>query len=162
MLSEKTQTSPQLGRLVTWETAEAMLQGWPVIRQMYPLLGEEEYFQQLKLLEAHDYRQFAFVAEDGHCLGVVGVWCLPRIWCGLQIDIDNFVVDQAARSMGVGRQLLERCLTFAKERGARIATLDAFVDNPASHRLYFREGFTIRGYHFVKALQGQAIWPNGN
>jgi GNAT superfamily N-acetyltransferase len=160
-MNEKAQHAPLQGSIVAWETAETMLQGWPVIRQMYPLLSEEEYFKQLKVLETHDYRQFAFLSEDNRCLGVVGVWCLPRIWCGLQIDIDNFVLDQNARSMGVGRQLLQRCLEYAQERGAKIATLDTFVDNPSSHRFYFREGFTIRGYHFVKALQGQAIWPNG-
>src|SRR4051794_21975319 len=110
--------------IIHWETPEAMLQGWSVIHQMYPLLGEAEYLKCLQGLQGHDYRQFAFVTEDNRCLGVVGVWCLPRIWCGLQIDIDNFVVDREARSMGVGKKLIDRCIEYGIERGASIATLD--------------------------------------
>jgi ribosomal protein S18 acetylase RimI-like enzyme len=89
---------------------------------------------------------------------VAGVWLFPRVWCGLSADIDNFVVDQAYRSQQLGKRMLDHCLAYAKAQGAQIATLDTFVDNPASHRFYFREGFTIRGYHFVKPLQGQSIW----
>jgi GNAT superfamily N-acetyltransferase len=105
-----------------------------------------------------DYRQFAFLDEQKQCLGVVGVWCFPRVWCGLQLDIDNFVVDHKARSLGIGKKLLDQCIEYGTARGAMIATLDTFVENPSSHRFYFREGFTIRGYHFAKPLQGQAIW----
>lgn len=146
------------GNIVTWNTPEEMAPGFTLLRQMYPHFTQESYQSKLQALAGHDYRQFAFLNEAGQCLGLVGVWCFPRIWCGLQIDIDNFVVDQDARSLGIGKQLVDHCLAYAKERGADIATLDTFVDNPSSHRFYFREGFTIRGYHFVKPLQGQDIW----
>ena len=148
----------QSGQIETWEVPEEMIQGWSVIRQMYTTLTREQYQERLDALRNYDYRQFAYMSNEGQCLGVVGLWFLPRIWCGLQVDIDNFVVDHNARSLGIGKALLDHCITFAKTRGAAIATLDTFVDNPSSHRFYFREDFTIRGYHFVKPLRGQSIW----
>jgi hypothetical protein len=30
--------------------------------------------------------------------------------------------------------------------------LDSFIGNKKSHSLYFREGFFIRGFHFMKEL----------
>lgn len=153
-----TQNTKRTGQIVTWTTPEEMQAGWPVIRQMYPDLNVEQYMERLKTAVTFDYRQFAFLDEQKHCLGVVGVWCFPRVWCGLQLDIDNFVVDHEARSLGIGKKLLDHCIEYGTSRGAMIATLDTFVENPSSHRFYFREGFTIRGYHFVKPLQGQAIW----
>jgi GNAT superfamily N-acetyltransferase len=145
------------GSIVTWQAPDEMVQGWPVLRQMYPRMTEREYQQRLQALQGYDYRQFAYV-NGIRCLGVVGVWCIPRIWCGLQLDIDNFVVDRDVRSSGIGKRLLDHCLAYGLSRGADVAALDTFVDNPSSHRFYFREGFTIRGYHFVKPLQGQSIW----
>lgn len=146
------------GKIVTWETVAEMEAGWPVIQQMYPNLPLPEYLSRLENAVKQDYRQIAYLNPHGECQGVVGLWFIPRVWCGLQADIDNFVVDRHSQSQGIGKKLLSECLRLAEERGARIAALDTFVDNPDSHRFYFREGFTIRGYHFVKPLQGQSIW----
>lgn len=145
-------------RIVAWLTPDEMRAGWPIIRQMYPDMALEIYLD--CLTQASRYRQFAasILNDENRCMGVVGAWLLPRVWCGLQVDIDNFVVDRDCRSLGIGKRLLEHCLAFAKEHNATVATLDTYVDNPASHRFYFREGFSIRGYHFVKPLQGQDIW----
>jgi diamine N-acetyltransferase len=140
--------------IVTWETVEEMEQGWPVIQQMYSDLSLDEYLRRLTNAVTLNYRQFACMDfAKKQCLGVVGLWFFPRVWCGLQADIDNFVVDKNARSQGVGKKLIDQCLDCAKQNRATLATLDTFVDNKDSHRFYFREGFTIWGYHFVKELQ---------
>lgn len=146
------------GRLVVWETVDEMRLGWLLMQQMYPAMSYEHYLECLEKVQKHDYRQFAYLDDAGQCRGVMGMWFFPRFWCRLQADIDNFVVDQACRSSGIGKRLLDFGLNYAQERGASVAVLDTFVDNPQSHRFYFREGFNIRGYHFVKALQGQDIW----
>ncbi len=144
--------------IVTWRTVEDMEAGWPVIQQMYTHLTLEKYREILSQAVRMDYRQFAYLNEEGECLGVVGLWLIPRIWCELQVDIDNFAVDSAHQSKGIGKRLLNHCLAFAQEAGASIATLDTKIENTDSHRFYYREGFIIRGYHFVKPLQGQSLW----
>lgn len=146
------------GRLVTWHTPDEMAEGWPVIKQMYPTMTEETYLERLSQAKGMNYRQFAYITNEGDCIGVIGLWLFPRVWCGLQGDIDNVVIDSASRSQGLGKLLLDKAIAVAKADGADIMTLDTFVENPESHRFYFREGFAIRGYHFVRPLKGQSVW----
>jgi len=144
--------------VVTWETPAEMLAAWPVLHQWYPDMTEAAYRTWLQQIQHQNYRQFACITDDGQCVGIVGLWLMQRLWCGVQADVDNFVVDANWRSQGVGKRLLATCERFAKANNAKLIVLDSYVDNPASHRFYFREGYTIRGYRFVKPLQGQDIW----
>ncbi|MBK8189860.1 MAG: GNAT family N-acetyltransferase [Vampirovibrionales bacterium] len=139
--------------IVTWTTPEEMAQGWEVVCQMYPDMSLETYQQRLAEALKRGYRQFACLSSQGRCLGVAGLWLFTRVWCGLQADIDTLVVDRNARSAGIGKRLLAACLEEARTHGARVATLDTYVENIDSHRFYHREGFAIRGYHFVKGLE---------
>jgi GNAT superfamily N-acetyltransferase len=109
------------GEIVVWDKVEQMLLGWPVIEQIYSSMSVEQYQERLEQSQHYDYRQFAYLDEDHICRGVVGLWFLPRVWCGLQADIDNFVIDRACRSSGIGKMLLDHCLDYARERGAMIA-----------------------------------------
>ena len=144
--------------IVEWQTVQAISNGWPVIAQMYPSLEKSVYLERIALALKYDYRQYAYIDMERTCRGVVGLWFFPRVWCGLQGDIDNLVVDQSVRSQGIGKQLLDHCLQVSETRKASMVSLDTFVENPASHRFYFREGFSIRGYHFVKALGQFQLW----
>jgi hypothetical protein len=36
--------------------------------------------------------------------------------------------------------------------GCKTAMLDAYIGNEAGHRFYEREGFSKRGFHFLKTL----------
>lgn len=167
---EQTNTLPNpqsiLGSSITeWHTLEDMSRGWPVVQHMYPSMERDTYLSRIEHALTHgmNYRQFAYIQSSSEdtkeeILGLLGLWLFPRVWCGLQGDIDNFVVSPSARSQGIGKQLLEHAIQTAKANGAEVITLDTFVENPESHRFYFREGFTIRGYHFIKPLNNQSIW----
>ena len=138
--------------ITMWTSVDDIMTGWPVIQQMYPQFSEAEYRQRVEGLLKHNYRQFAYLIDE-QPVGVIGLWLFPRLWCGIQADIDNFVVDEAYRSKGIGKALVQHCEAFAKAEGADVIVLDTYVDNPASHRFYFREGYTILGYHFEKPLK---------
>ena len=146
------------GTVVLWETADEMWQAFPVISQLYPGMTPAHYDARLADMLRLDYKQVAYLTEDGQCLGVAGMWYIPRLWCDAEINIDNVVVDRHARSLGIGKKLLDRCITYAEERGVKTVTLDSFVANPASHKFYFREGFTIPGYHFIKTLDNRDVF----
>ena len=135
-----------------WTTLDQMIRGWEVVRQMYPEMSQDTYQARLSEALAYNFRQFAYVSHGGQCLGVVGLWLFTRVWCGLEANLDHFVVDAGARRAGIGKRLLDHGLAYARSRGANVATLDTYVDNFASHRLYHREGFALRGYHFVRFL----------
>lgn len=84
--------------------------------------------------------------------GVAGAWIATKIWCGRYLEIDNLVVDPVHRSLGIGSLLIGHLESKARESGCKIVVLDSYVANHPSHRLYYRLGFEVWGYHFVKPI----------
>lgn len=54
-----------------------------------------------------------------------------------------FIVDQAARGMGLGRRLIETAIAFARRSGAQSMYLTTFRELEAAGALYSRAGFRI-------------------
>jgi GNAT superfamily N-acetyltransferase len=100
-------------------------------------------------------RRDVFVATDGEC--VVG-------WAALLIDeafvegfgafLEGFVVDESARSRGVGLQLLEAVESKARERGCAEVRVQSNVLRERAHSFYERHGYTkVKAqYQLRKAL----------
>ena len=93
-------------------------------------------------------------AFDGDALvAVCGAWVATKLWCGRYLEIDNIVTDPERRSKGAGTCLMEAMESLARERDCEILVLDSYASNTASHRLYHRLGYEIKGFHFVKELR---------
>lgn len=90
---------------------------------------------------------------DGHLIGVAASWIGTRIWCGKYLEIDNLVIDPAARGGGAGTAIIRHLEALATKAACQVVLLDTYTNNHASHRLYHRLGFEIWGYHFVKPLR---------
>lgn len=77
---------------------------------------------------------------------VVGTMTLAMflIPTGLRAWIEDVVVDEAARGMGVGKIINERALEIAREAGAKTVDLTSRPDREAANRLYRRLGFSQR------------------
>lgn len=74
---------------------------------------------------------------------------LERVW----ILYDLYVVPEARRQ-GIGRALMERARTFARESGAKALLLETAVDNLAAQALYESLGY-VRDtgfYHYELTL----------
>jgi ribosomal protein S18 acetylase RimI-like enzyme len=81
--------------------------------------------------------------ESGTILGAMTL-VLFRIPTGMRAWIEDVVVDDAARGMGVGRLVNERALEIAKEAGAKTVDLTSRPSREAANRLYQRMGFVAR------------------
>lgn len=126
---------------------------WPLIRQLNPNLAEQAFKDRLdRMLSEFGYRCAGAFDETGEMVGLSGFWIMCRLWNGLNVDLDNVVVAEKARSLGVGKKLVAWIEDVARKEGCEMAVLDAFAVNSAAHRFYFREGYIIRGYHFTKDL----------
>ena len=104
------------------------------------------------MLRDHAHYELLGAFVGGRLAGVAGAWVATKIWCGRYLEIDNIVVDPGVRGGGVGSALISRMVESARERGCRVAVLDTYVSNHASHRLYHRLGFEVWGFHFIKPL----------
>ncbi|MGA8662875.1 MAG: GNAT family N-acetyltransferase [Candidatus Cybelea sp.] len=106
-------------------------------------------------LERLGERRDVFVATDGE--RVVG-------WAALSIDeafvegfgafLEGLVVDEVARSRGVGRQLLDAVESRARERGCAEIRVQSNVLRERAHSFYERNGYTkVKAqYQLRKAL----------
>jgi GNAT superfamily N-acetyltransferase len=130
---------------------EEMLPNYGLITQLSPQLREDEYRQLLDIMLANNYRQAA-VYDGDSCVAVSGYWICAKLYSGKYIEIDNFVVDHHYRNKGLGKLLLDFLLEEGRKQGCRTAMLDAYTETSAAHRVYYREGFFIRGFHFLRPL----------
>ena len=138
----------ELRKLVT---VADMLQHWRLITQLTAGLTEQAYARMLPEMVAHNYFQVA-AFESGECIAMSGYWLGHKLYCGKYLEIDNFVVDEAHRSSGVGGLLLEWLEAEARRKGCVLMMLDAYVENFKAHRFYYRHGFHARGFHYLKHL----------
>jgi GNAT superfamily N-acetyltransferase len=133
------------------ETMEEMLSHHALLQSFYPNMQPADYAEKLAAMLPNGYKQIGvFLGEK--CVGIAGYWIMTRLYCGKYIDIDNVVVHPEFRSAGVGKVIMRWLEEFGKMANCRHAILDAYVENQKAHRFYFREGYFIRGYHFMKPL----------
>lgn len=106
-------------------------------------------------LESTDADRVVFVAEvaPDSPVGLANLVLVPNPNSGgRNVFLSDLVVDAANRNRGVGGALLERCETWARERGADGLVLAVFQDNIGARRLYERHGFRDDVVRVVRPL----------
>jgi len=131
---------------------EEMNSLFPLVKQLTPTLTKKRYAELLKDMCANNYR-VACAFADKKCIGLSGFWINTKIYSGKYVEIDNLVIDEKYRSSGVGKLICDWIIVKAKEEGCETAMLDAYVENSPAHRFYFREGYKVRGFHFIKKIK---------
>ena len=84
------------------------------------------------------------VARNGEEIAGTLTLVVFPIPTGIRAWIEDVVVDEAARGLGIGEALTRRALEIAKEAGARTVDLTSRPSRAAAGRLYERVGFTER------------------
>ncbi len=129
------------------------------IEQIYGLVHQRQVDMDLAEFNAllddmipAGYRCIAAFNEAGEMVGVSGFWIKSQFYCRKSIRVDNFIIDEHHRNQGIGAAMLAWLEKEGKRHGCRVALLDSYVSNHNSHKFYFREGFKILGFHFVKEI----------
>ena len=97
------------------------------------------------------YRMIGVFDAD-KCIGVSGFWLGTKLYSDKYLEADNVVIDKGYRSKGIGKLLMDWLEEEAKRKGCKMLMLDAYVENFSGHKFYWREGYTARGFHFLKKL----------
>jgi len=92
-------------------------------------------------------------AENDAALGVAIYRIYENTFAGLHLYLDDLVTDEACRSRGIGKALLDRLEQIARDAGCVNLLLDSGTHRTRTHAFYLRERFEIRSFHFVKALR---------
>jgi len=132
-------------------TVEEMLPHQHIVEQLGHGNSAETYRQYLSEMIPKGYSQMA-VFKGETCIAIAGYFINIKLFSGKYVELDNVVVDAAHRSSGVGRILCKAIEEEGIKQGCKVSVLDAYVENQDAHRFYFREGYTIKGFHFYKKL----------
>lgn len=125
-----------------------------LLADLNPGVPEETVRRRFETILSDHPHYLAYGAFAGGLLiGLAGAWVATKVWCGRYLEVDNLVIAPENRSSGIGTLLLNALEARAVELDCNILVLDSYVSNSASHRLYHRLGYEIRGFHFVKELE---------
>ena len=133
------------------ETEEEMVSLFPLLKQLNSKLKKADYKFMLKDMLLHNYRM-AGVFQGKKCVGLSGFWIATKIYSGKYVELDNVIIDNDHRSQGIGKLLCDWIIDEAKKLGCQTAMLDAYSENSSGHKFYLREGFILRGFHFLKKI----------
>lgn len=107
--------------------------------------------EQLEKLLMTD-QTYLFLATDSRTKKIIGTLTLTtaHLLEGIRGYIDDLVVDESARGKGVGRSLMEKAITFAKEEGVYALYLTSRPSRETANRLYLKLGFAKRETNLYK------------
>jgi len=94
----------------------------------------------------------AGVFDGNKLIGICGMWFQTRHYAGKSMEVDHVYIEEAYQGKGLGKQFFKWLYNYAKSRGCNISELNTYVQNYASHKFYYNEGYKIYGYHFYKTL----------
>ena len=127
---------------------EQILATRDVMLQLRPSLPSREYLLTVRRMMLADGYRLVALHENGDVRAVAGYRFMEMLYCGKILYVDDLNTDQAHRSRGFGKALLDWLKSEARANGCAQLHLDSGVQRENTHRFYFREGLTISAYHF--------------
>jgi GNAT superfamily N-acetyltransferase len=114
-----------------------------------------------------DPQQQVFTAHTGErIVGWLHIRTSETLETARHAEIAGIVVDAAERGQGVGRDLIERAESWAREKGCSVIRLRTTTTRHEAHKFYERMGYSNlkTQFSFAKALDGHtdlaAFVPN--
>lgn len=125
-----------------------LLQGEALHRQLRPAL-EADYPAQIERL-IPDGARLAQVVDEGE-VRAIALWrVFETTYDGWRLEIEDLVSHEAHRSKGYGAAMIRWLDGQAVAFGCPSTTLISGTHRTRAHRFYFREGYAITAFHFVR------------
>jgi len=136
----------------------AAINDWKAIAGLLDQLdypGSEQFLVARVRQMIEDPRERLLVYEqDDNIKGFMSLHFIPQI--ALEGDfarISYFVVDDAARSEGIGQQMEEYCTQLARERGCHLVEVHCHTRRSRAHEFYARQGYEESPKYLIKRLK---------
>lgn len=131
------------------ETDHDINRTFNVMKQLRPHLEEATYGERVRQQQAHGYR-LIFIEEEGAVRAVSGYRISFSLAWGKFLYVDDLITDEANRSQGYARQLLDYIEEEASREQCAALHLDSGVQRHDAHRLYLNTKMRISCHHFEK------------
>ncbi|MFZ0037770.1 MAG: GNAT family N-acetyltransferase [Candidatus Acidiferrales bacterium] len=90
---------------------------------------------------APDHALFVTETADGRLIGLLHIFVMRTMESEARGEIGGLVVDDAHRSHGVGKRLVEQAEYWAREHGCAVVSLRSNVIRDRAHSFYERLGY---------------------
>ena len=134
------------------KTTQEIIPTLSLLNQMYPGITPQEYRKAIEEMTQNNGYKMLAVYSEGELVAICGFWILRMFYCGKYLQISNLVVDENCRGQNIGAKILEYFENYAKDQGCDHITLDSYIDNTRSHEFFKKQGFYVRGLHFMKKI----------
>jgi GNAT superfamily N-acetyltransferase len=143
---------PKTVNIALASSDEDILATREVMLQLRPAVRPQAYLPTVRKMMQTDGYHLVSLSENGAVRAVAGYRFMEMLYCGKIMYVDDLNTDEAYRSRGYGKALLDWLKAEASTNGCEQLHLDSGVQRENTHRFYFREGMTIIAYHFRQAL----------
>jgi GNAT superfamily N-acetyltransferase len=116
--------------------------------QLRTQLDEAAFLERVQRQRMSGYR-LAAGRVNGRVAAVAGFVLGEKLAWGRHLYVDDLVTDAGARSLGVGRAMLDWLKRFAVEAGCASLHLDSGIQRADAHRFYEREALLRTSAHFA-------------
>lgn len=107
----------------------------------YESTADEIASRMAQMSGSNEHAVFVAQSLDGNILGWIGLCILRMVEANARAEVSGLVVDERARSQGIGRLLLDRGEQWAREKGCRQIGLRTNVIRERAHAFYERQGY---------------------
>lgn len=139
-------------RILTARDTNDLERCYPVMKELRPHLSFEDYLAIYEQSHTSDGYEIVAIEDGGRILAVMGYRFLFDYVRGKHVYVDDLVSTEAARSQGLGAELLKFAEAVAVENGCQSLRLCTGIENERGVRFYDREGWTRRAYAYTKKL----------
>lgn len=125
-----------------------------IMKQLYKETLKFEKFQEIYKLKLTDENSYYIVAvENEQIVGILTAELQTKLHREKkQIFIEDLVVDENCRNRGIGKELLQNAINYAKNNACDIVELTSYIDNEKAHKFYENNGFIKHSYKFKKYI----------
>jgi GNAT superfamily N-acetyltransferase len=116
----------------------------PLCRQLgYPSTVNEVETRLKQIQGQPDHMVFVAQQTDGTLAGFLDVFVMRTVESNARAEVGGLVVDEACRSLGIGRLLMERAEDWARRQGCKEIGLRSNVIRKRAHTFYENIGYKV-------------------
>lgn len=134
---------------------EGITATYPVMHQLRPKIGADEYLALMKVMFAEERIKLAYLRHEGEVVCVACYRFVRSLGWGKYLYVDDLVTNDSSRSRGFGKSMFEWLTREAVANGCDQIRLDSALFRHAAHRFYLRERMDINCFHFCLMLSAR-------
>jgi GNAT superfamily N-acetyltransferase len=125
---------------------------YDLLKQLRVELSYDAFEDLIYEMRHMEYKMIGLFERE-KLISYAGVAIQTNFYHKRHLYIFDLVTDQAFRSQGYGKMMMEYLADYAKTGACENLVLSSGLQREDAHRFYEKEGFDKRSYLFVKAIE---------